>query len=236
MNGCCMKLYQISSLLPEEQNIDFNSVDQEVVGTKISLYLSIIDNKLDRLIEYLSKLPSNHLNYDIDDYPLLQHAIKVRQKLGKKSSCDINMKIIYHLLLAGADANVASNHLMKDGFHENPLTMSLKQRDVELTILLLQFGAKRLFHLNCKQFLEKQQFTKSELKVFKKSKDGIAKMRALFILGTQDPSSLIYRVPKELVTHILTCAVMRGSNQKKIDAAKDIMQYKICPNNRTNSK
>lgn len=229
-------LYQISSLLPKENKIQ-TSLTPEVIVVKKALLKHIKSNDLNGVVSCLKKLPTDQLDLDIDQYPLLQHAIKARKKNYLKSSDSINMKIIYELLLAGANVNLASNHLNGDCFHQTPLKMALELKDHKLTTLLMQFGAKKLYQCDGNCILTKQVFKDKNQKIYEAAKNNIAKMRALFILArTQDPGSLLFTFPKELIAQILTCALIGRSNQKQIDSAKQLTQYEQSQKLRANSK
>jgi hypothetical protein len=209
--------------IPVPEGLNTKECDDEATKLQKKLHKGILKNDLKKVVFCINHLgPKVGLEHNIHGYSFLHQAILTRrfQKLNPKSSKK-NMKIIYQLLISGADVNLVSHHLQKDNFHETPLSSALKLKDANLTSLLMQFGAERLFRFDMSSSsLIEQTFSKDKEKIFEKAKIQVRYPQTLFIFGIQNPDSVLYRIPKEIIAYILKRGIMRSSNQRLVELAK----------------
>ncbi|MBA3603546.1 MAG: hypothetical protein H0W50_07895 [Parachlamydiaceae bacterium] len=116
-----------------------------------------------------------------------------------------SFELIHQLVLAGADVNLSTEKTNKD-FYFYPLKDGLKNADIKVVKLLLNFGAKKQYRFTQdKNALVKDKFEEKEDKIYKAVKKEIKTTRYQFISGHQDSGSLISWFPKEIVALIIKC-------------------------------
>lgn len=143
------------------------------------------------------------------------------------------------LLARGADVNIAYkiNANSNAKFNDSMLMYALCSKDLELTKLLMKYGAQKLYKFDPeKMILIKEKFSKDETALYKLVKkrlrddqiSAIKDQMQIFLLGHQDQDSSHNKLPLEIVAQILTTGHSSGraisSNQKRIDETKKMIE------------
>lgn len=151
------------------------------------------------------------------------------------SQCNGSLTIIESLLKAGADANIELDCTSKE-FGPSFLRSALRTSDMELTKLLLKYGAQKFYLLDRNEKkLIKQTFSESENKIYNEAKKQLkAEQMQLICDNTfyyfdmlreyQNETLTLNRFPNEVVAKIAediwNLSRRVSSNQELIDEAK----------------
>lgn len=222
---CVINMISISTLTTQT---DFENAWKKNPGYKLDmrgpcdsscrggtvLHRAVCENNLEMTKYIIKKLDRKIDLLNILNITPLQLAIHNLELFGG----NLQLEIINELLKAGADVNLANEDCF-DYTQSSMLGFAL--RNLELTKLLLQYGAQKLhaFAPDRKSII-KEKFNDVENKIYKQAKREVRYPHTLFILGFQDPNSLIYFFPKEIIAHIVTCAKVESSHQQRINQAK----------------
>ncbi|MBA3284147.1 MAG: ankyrin repeat domain-containing protein [Nitrosopumilus sp.] len=189
------------------------------------LHMSVSKNNLEMTKFFIKHLSVGNIDSLNSSRRTPLHEALLKRKNMRHS---INLEVIRQLLIAGADVNLGWGDTRWDGFESSPLLHALKPFDLELTKLLLQFGAQKLVAFTPdKKALIKQKFDDKQNEIYKQAKNEIKiqkDARNLFILGRLDEKSTLNCFPTEIIAYILMSNRIHSSNDHRIIEAKRMIE------------